>query len=252
MAIDDGERGAELEELLREAIRAGLIETHTALPGRIESFDDATLRATVVAEISRQTQGGETVQIPPIEDVPVVFPGAGGYTLTFPVAAGDKCLLVFSERDLAGWKMNGDELAPPSSRRHAYSDAVAIMGLRTPGVPMAPAVLGSGAVLRSDDNQVRVEIVKGSGVLIATNEDVTLNATKKVVLIAGSDATITATGALALESTGKISLTRGAGELLTILSTVLDLIGTSTAGGDPLSNAAAIAAQKALIDAMSA
>jgi len=151
--------------------------------------------------------------------------------VTFPVAAGDKCLLVFVERDLSGWRQRGEELVPPTSRMHEYSDAVAMMGLSPSNDALSPAVDAASMQIRSDDGATVIEV--GAA-------DITITA-------AGDVATIPI-GAFSVTSTGSITLSRGGIELLAVISAALDLIGTSTAGGDALSNAAPIAALKVLID----
>lgn len=218
-----------LEDLVGDGVRSALLETHTALPGRIESFDPATQRATVVPELRRQARfdDGEEIEvsIAPIPEVPVLFPRAGGVSITFPVAAGDKCLLVFAERDISAWLESGIEGLPPDARRHSYSDAVAILGLSPATGALDPAPSTSELVIRSDDGATSIE-VGPAGI------------------------SITSDGPVSIDAGGAISITRDVNELLTILATALDAIATSTVSGSPLSNAATIAAERLKILAM--
>lgn len=286
MATDLG-RNTDIETLVSERIRAALVEVHTATAGRIVSYDAATQTATVQVSLDRQFEddagGTENVPIPPILDVPVLFPRAGGWALTFPVQPGDPCLVVFGERDMGGWKQNGAQAAPPTSRAHDYSDAVAILGLWPSSDPMAPAPSGTALQLRNEAGTTKIDL-SALGILLQTAAAITAQATGNVgvtatgalsltgttdlsllsvanatiaaagtlLLSAGGILTISPVGGLALAPTGPVTITRGANELLQILSEALDEIGTSTAGGDPLTNAAAIAALKAKIDAMRA
>ena len=208
-----------LDRLISESIRVALLETHTALPARVESFDAATQTATVVPELRRLAvhEDGEEqeISIAPIELVPVMFPRAGGMAITFPVEVGDKCLLVFGERDISGWLQTGEEGVPPAVRKHEYSDAVAILGLWPRPSALSPAPSSTSLEIRTDDGATTIA-VSSSGVTV--------------------------------DSEGPITFTRGVNELLQVLSTALDLIGTSTVGGTPLSNAALIAAEKIKVD----
>lgn len=71
----------------------------------------------------------EQVFAPVLTDIPVAFPGGGGYRITFPVAVGDTVLLVIADRSLDAWLDQGGRQAPNDLRRHNLSDAVAIPGL---------------------------------------------------------------------------------------------------------------------------
>lgn len=235
--MEDG-RDSSLLDLIGESIRAALMDTHTALPGRIVEYDATTQTATVSADLQRELEDGDrvrsTVSVPEILEVPVLFPRAGGFSITFPVAIGDKCLLVFAERDISGWIQLGEEGVPPEARKHSYSDAVAILGLWPSTNPITPAPSTTALQIRSDDGATSID-VSADGVAVTTD---------------GTDgATIDASaGPFTVDANGAITLTRGVNELLAVISAALDLIATSTVGGSPLSNAAAITAQKALID----
>jgi len=104
-----------------------------ALPGRVESYDAATQKANVQPLIMDEDFDdlGERVaqRLPVVTNVPVCFPGAGGYRVTFPMAIGNTVLLVFSSSSLDRWLSRGGEVDPEDDRHHHISDAVAIPGL---------------------------------------------------------------------------------------------------------------------------
>jgi hypothetical protein len=102
---------------------------HTALPGRIESYEYDKQRANVQPLIKRQYRDGVVLSTPVIVNVPVIFPRSGGASLTFPVEQGDTVLLIFSERALENWLSLGGETVPGDSRKFDLSDAMAIPGL---------------------------------------------------------------------------------------------------------------------------
>jgi phage baseplate assembly protein gpV len=66
--------------------------------------------------------------LPLLVDVPVVLPRAGGFVLSFPVAAGDECLVVFSDTNMDAWWQAGGVQNPVDRRRHALADGFAILG----------------------------------------------------------------------------------------------------------------------------
>ena len=118
-------------------------EIHTALPGRVESYDASTQKADVKPLIKSEDidEEGNAVYypIPVITDVPVVFPGGGGFRVTFPLTKGSTVLLVFSEASLDTWLSKGGDVEPGVDSRHELTDAIAIPGLNTFTAPLSNA-----------------------------------------------------------------------------------------------------------------
>jgi hypothetical protein len=116
---------------------------HTAMPARVESYDATYGRASVQPLLKRIDidENGDRVvtSYPVINEVPVVFPGSGGWRIRFPITAGDVVLLLFAEGSLDRWLQRGGEVDPGDSRRHDINDAFAIPGL----MPFAGAGNGS-------------------------------------------------------------------------------------------------------------
>ena len=103
-------------------------DLHTAVPGLIETYDPETRRARVKIALRMVMTDGTAVEITPLADVPVVFPAGGGFALTFPMAAGDPVLVVFSERGIDSFKETFELSDPEPGVFHATSDAVALPG----------------------------------------------------------------------------------------------------------------------------
>lgn len=252
--MDDFGRHNDPAKSLTDRIESALYETHTALPGRILSYDATKQRARVQLQIKRRfAPPGEVEQellIAPLLEVPVLFPRAGGYAITFPVAVNDPCLVLFAERDIRGWLENGAAAAPPTARHHDYSDGVAILGLFPGPNALSPAPSTSAMAMRNAANTKKIEI-SSSGIVIDSDSDVSVAAGDDVALTPSGDLSVSAGGAVSIATAGgAITISDGTSELLFLLSDALNQIGTSTVGGLPLSNAAAIAAIKALVDAM--
>lgn len=127
-------RSPPLAAVLRLALRSHAAQLHVALPGRVESFDPEKCRASVKPLLQGahvQEDGTDlAASLPVLPNVPVLFPGAGGFRVTFPIQVGDTVLLVFSDRALDGWLERGGEVDPQDGRKHHLTDAVAIPGLR--------------------------------------------------------------------------------------------------------------------------
>ena len=166
----DDERDPDIVEGVRAAILGELAKVRTTIPGVVQSFDAATQRASIQPGVALRLLNGEAVGEPLLVDVPVVYPGAGGYSIYYPLAVGDEVLVVFAERSIDEWlAAGGYNRAAADPRRFSAPDAIAIPGLRSaPGLPSAarPAAL----TLSAADGSVRMEIRPGGVVTIFASE----------------------------------------------------------------------------------
>jgi hypothetical protein len=124
-----------LGAVIAAAFEARLVDVHTHLPGRIESYDAATQRASVQVELRQARYEPDGARVadrqPVIPDVPVLMSGAGEFRTTYPLQRGDQVWLEFSEGALTLWKPRGGDVDPVDDRRMDLSDAVAVVGLRS-------------------------------------------------------------------------------------------------------------------------
>ena len=178
-----------------ELVRGHMLEAHTALPGEILDFDPVTQTATVQLSVQREMLGtDQTVTI--LQSVPVMIQGGGGFSVTFPITAGDPCLVVFCERGIGNWYVNGGNQPAETRRHHHLSDAVCIPGLR----PAPDALANYDAdnfTVRSDDGQTQLCITPAGGfaltngaeeLLTIIDELITLVRDQQTQIIAGSSA----------------------------------------------------------------
>lgn len=75
------------------------------------------------------------VNYPVIATCPLVVLGGGGSNLTFPVSKGDKCLILFNDRDMSNWIAGATSGSVSSPRLHNFSDALALVGPRQTAIP---------------------------------------------------------------------------------------------------------------------
>ena len=190
-----------ITDAMRQAVLFQLYDVHTALPGQIISYDHTTQKATIQPCLKKSYLDGTMQEMPILNNVPVIFPRAGGASLTFPVVSGDTCLLLFIERSTDLWKSVGGVVAPNDPRKFDLSDAVAIMGL----MPFTENSLS--------DN----------------NEDVLLT-------YKGSNIRIKASGDIQIETASKVAIGNTSAEVLDIVSSILGILTTSvtTAPGSPI------------------
>lgn len=171
-----------------------------ARPGKIISFNAANATASVQIAQQKVTSVSPTGQrtlasYPPLQDVPVFVLGGGNCVSTFPIATGDECILVFSDRELDNWlQQGGISSAPSTPRLHDFSDAFCLVGVRS-----FPSALGSystsSAQLRSVDGATRVDLNAGTQIVtIVAPGGITLDAP-----------IVTITGVLNTENTGSVA-----------------------------------------------
>ncbi len=122
-----------LAEVIRAALDSRLLDLHTALPGRVVSYDSDAQTADIRPMVRRalRDEDGEKVleDLPVVPKVPVQWPRGGGFFLSMPLAEGDSGLLVFSERSIDRWRSTGEAADPGDQRTHGLSGAVFIPGV---------------------------------------------------------------------------------------------------------------------------
>lgn len=99
--------------------------------GKITSFDRAKKTASIQILFKRVLPSGSVESLPLLVDCPVLTPQGGGGALQFPIAAGDQCLVLFSDRRIDEWFQNGAEAAPADGRLHDLSDGIALVGVNS-------------------------------------------------------------------------------------------------------------------------
>jgi len=98
--------------------------------GKVFSFDQA--KKTAQIQILFKTKANSVYKsVPLLVDVPVFTLQGGAGSVQMPIAAGDDCLVLFSDRDIDSWFLTGSESAPTTPRCHDLSDAIALVGLNS-------------------------------------------------------------------------------------------------------------------------
>lgn len=119
------------EQAIRIALEGLQSNLWTALPCTVVSIDwtKLTIEAQpAVQGVNIDEAGNETyVNLPVLGDVPLMFPAAGGFALTFPIAAGDEVLVIFASRAIdSWWQSGGTNNQPVETRMHDLSDGFAL------------------------------------------------------------------------------------------------------------------------------
>ena len=171
------ERLDDQEESLRLAMESQQAHIWTALPGVVAAVNLAaqtlSVQPTVQGSVASPNGAKQLVNLPLLVDVPIVWPRAGGFALTFPIAAGDEVLVVFASRCIDSWWQSGGIGAPAEARMHDLSDGFAILAPTSQPKKLTD-VSSTNVQLRDESGTTYVEITPDgkARVVAATQIDV--------------------------------------------------------------------------------
>jgi phage baseplate assembly protein gpV len=227
---------------LRAAFYGMQARVWTALPGVIESFDGnaqtCVIQPGIKIPVRAEDGSVTTVALPQLVDCPAQFPSGGNCTLTFPVAQGDECLVVFSSRCIDGWWQSGGVQEQAEQRMHDLSDGFAILGFRSqPRV--LKSVSASSTQLRSDDGSTYVDLnpsaqtvnIVAPGGINLTAPNITLNASTSLTVNSpqsGFSGSVIVQGLLSFLGGMSGSIASG---VAAVISGAVQFIGSVTANG---------------------
>jgi hypothetical protein len=182
-----------------EALAAFGRGLRVALPATVVSFNataQTIVAAPAITEVARIAGVLTTKALPKLVDVPVVLPRAGGFTLTFPIQAGDECLIIFADSCIDAWWQAGGQQNQIVERRHALADGFAILGPWNQKRVLANYSTSS-AQLRNDAGTVTVDVAASQ--VTVTAPTVQVNASSQASVTAP---TVNVAGSTAVNITG--------------------------------------------------
>jgi hypothetical protein len=201
-SLDPADNGS-LAGVLQFVFKKMSQQVNGMLPAQVIAYDRTTNRVQVQLLIAQLTTSGATVSRPQLSSLPVLSLGGGGYTLNFPLTAGNLGWVVANDRDISIFLQNYSESAPNTTRMFSFSDGLFIPDVMT-GFTIADEDT-TRCVLQNLDGSVKVTL----GIDPITSLGlITLKAPEVVI-----DANVTVTGSLAAED--GISVTGGSGFVVT-------------------------------------
>lgn len=141
-----------------------ICDLRVAIPCQVVSFDAAAQTITaqpLIRENININSVPTPVELPQLIYVPVMFPRAGGFALTFPISTGDECLVVFADMCIDAWWQNSGVQNQEDHRRHDLSDGFAIFA-PTSQPNKLTGYATSTVQLRSDDGSTIIELANGA------------------------------------------------------------------------------------------
>lgn len=170
----------EFAQGVEETARAVVNEIHTALPGKILSFDQSKCEAKVRPVGKYLTSDGQELEYPVLMDVPVLFPfcESANVGMVYPVKKGDSCMVIVSEVELDEWRSEAESECP---LRFDLTNAVAIPGLLKRrnsmidrAVRLDAVLIGSpGREIIADRNNIQIKV--GSTEFTVSESGITAN-----------------------------------------------------------------------------
>jgi hypothetical protein len=157
------ERIGDFTEMMRKMMDSFGFGLRVCVPGIVESFDRT--KQTVVVKVAIKERILNVIngdkrweEIPPLLDVPIVVPRAGGYGVFPSVKKGDECLVVFGDMCMDAWWQSGGVQNQVEKRRHDLSDGFAILGCWSQPrvIPNYPT---DGIQVRNDAGNAKMEII---------------------------------------------------------------------------------------------
>lgn len=146
--------------------------------GEIVSFDKTDQTVTVkvlhIEDNNYDLYLDKEIEYPLLQKVPVIVLQGGGSKITFPIKAGDQCLLLFCDYMIDGWWVSGESKPSIVPRKHDISDAIAIVGLQA----ITKAIQDYSDYLHLQYN-ANSDIVIGEQIDV-NNENINLNGATKV------------------------------------------------------------------------
>lgn len=122
-------------------------EIHTAMPGKIQNYDQSTGMASVVPCGTYHCEDGRVFPYPVISGVPLVVMASGSISVSVPIRPDMDCLLIISEQSLDQW-LQGTQTSADLS--YDLTNAIAIPGLSKASILGQIEANHSGSVIISN------------------------------------------------------------------------------------------------------
>ena len=204
----------EFTQGIKDRMQDMLRDAHTAIPGRIVSFDADKCEASILPYGKYKKPDGSMMDYPQLNEVPIYVMQGSGQTasVVFPIKSGDECVILFSEQALDGWRKKSES---GTDLRFDLSNAVAVVGLFSKPNPLVKEACADNSLIIEKDGE-RVRLKKGESYIrdtagqsiTLTPEAITIVANNAVVNV-GGNAKVDVSGNASLQTGGSVSVNAG-------------------------------------------
>lgn len=152
-------------------------QMNIALPAKVVAYHRTQQTVDVQVVVRKRRidpfTDEETTFLPDvIHDVPVAFPQSAGFSISWPLTAGDFVTLLFCDRSIAEWKNSGStDTIPQDKRRFSMADAIAIPG----GAPYGQGADTSATAMLLSGAQVQLGGPSGGGLAYTASVQAAIN-----------------------------------------------------------------------------
>lgn len=155
----------DLPDIIDAGIATAIDGLNFCTVGVVQSYDGKR-KATIVPQIKKLLPNGDTIDLDPITDVAVSFPGTPISGIAFDLPTGTTGTIIFSDRSLDEWLSSGgtQTVSPKIQRQHAMTDAIFYPGV----VPFAMARATEIGMLEVYNGLGRVKIDTAGRIQIGT------------------------------------------------------------------------------------
>ncbi|MDR1687266.1 MAG: hypothetical protein LBS21_01480 [Clostridiales bacterium] len=193
----------ELTQEMKNFVSDMIRDVHTAVPGKIVSFDPEKNEAAVQPTAKFRKPDGTQIDFAQINHVPVMFMQSAKQTATlvYPVRKDDECLILFSEQALDQWRTGAEA---STELRFDLTNAVAVVGLFVKPNPLIKEACTDDSLIVEKDGQ-RLRLKTGETYIRDTfGQSITL--TPKAIDLKGANINLTAESDISLTAKGNINI----------------------------------------------
>ncbi len=127
------QRSPSYGQVLDKVREVTMRQIKVAFPCSVQAYDPLTQTVDLLPLIDPQVEQEDgtfvALPLPVLPHVPVAFPAAGGFRITFPLKIGDTGQVIVSDLSMDLWQQQGGHVSPKDQRSHHHADAVFYPGL---------------------------------------------------------------------------------------------------------------------------
>ena len=185
------------------------MKLNTCIPAIVDEFDSVTQRVSatpaIMAKVVKPDSTVQYIQCPKITNIPLAITKGGGLKITYPIKTGENCTLLFSQRSIDNFLIEGgiqrpfdtDAPATTTLRCMDMTDAMCFPGVITN--KEAIANYATDAIeIRNESGTTKVSVKENS--LLLKQESASVELTGGNIVMSAATIDITGTTAINITS----------------------------------------------------